>query len=601
MPEPDDQQLLSEFTGANSEAAFAALVARYVNLVYSTALRFAGNAEAAEEISQAVFIILARKAASFKKCVVLSGWLYQTARLTAANYVKRETRRQRREQEAYMQSTLNEPGAPAWEDIAPWLDEAMGGLGEADRNALVLRFFENKTAREVAAALDTTEAAAHKRLHRAMEKLRGFFAKRGVVSTVTIIAGIVSANSVHAAPAGLAATISTTTLAKGAAVSTSTLTLVKGALKVMAWTKTKTAIIASAIALLAGGGGTIATIAVLKAMDRSSTTAALATMQGNWEGTLNAGGAKLRLVFKIFKTNDVYEAVVESPDQGSGDISVPELSARPRSIHFAMPTLDAEFHGTLDSDRTAMSGTFTQIKHSFPLTLTRTAEPDTATPMAATDFTPKAGSDLQGAWEGTLYKLHLTLKIAEPTPGTFQAELADPDQGAMNLPISSLTYHAPKVHFQLDAYNATFDGEINNQHDKLVGAWTQQGQKLPLTFRRAKADTTPVAEDKKDYGQGAPNQIQGHWKGTLNFQGVTMHLVFHIALMPDGSYTATMDSPDQGAYGIPTSAVKFNYPNVRVEVNGISGYYVGKLSDGKLSGKWHQGKASLTLDMERGT
>ena len=252
MPDLDDQQLLDEFTGANSEAAFAALVTRYVNLVYSTALRFAGNPQAAEEISQAVFIILARKAASLRQGVVLSGWLYQTARLTAANYVKHDIRRQRREQEAYMQSTLNEPGASAWEEIAPLLDEAMGKLGETDRNAVVLRFFENKTSREVATALKMTEAAAHMRVHRALEKLRHFFTKRGIVSTTAIIAGAVSANSVHAAPIGLAKSVSAVAIAKGAAASASTATLVKGALKVMAWSKTQTVVAIGIGILLAG-------------------------------------------------------------------------------------------------------------------------------------------------------------------------------------------------------------------------------------------------------------------------------------------------------------------------------------------------------------
>ncbi len=261
MPELDDQQLLAEFTGANSETAFAALVERYVNLVYSAAQRFTGNPQAAEEISQAVFIILARKAAGLRRGVLLSGWLYQTARLTAANYVKHDIRRQRREQEAYMQSTLNEPNAETWNEIAPLLDEAMGGLGETDRNAIVLRYFENKTSREVAAALKTTEAAAHMRVHRALEKLHKLLTKRGVVSTTAIIAGSVSTNSVHAAPVGLANTISTVALAKGAAASTSTLTLVKGVLKFMAWTKAKTFVVVGVAALLTA---TTATVVVTK-------------------------------------------------------------------------------------------------------------------------------------------------------------------------------------------------------------------------------------------------------------------------------------------------------------------------------------------------
>jgi RNA polymerase sigma factor (sigma-70 family) len=257
MTEPDDHELLAQYARSESDAAFAALIARYVNLVYSAALRFTGNPHHAEEITQAVFIILARKAGKLGRGVVLSGWLYQTARLTAANFVKGEIRRQRREQQAYMQSTLTETESGAWEQIAPLLDEAMGRLGERDRNAVVLRFFENKTAREVAVTLKINEAAAHKRVNRALDKLRKIFSKRGVTLTATVIAGAVTENSVRAAPAAVAKSVTALAAAKGAAASGSTLTLAKGALKLMAWTKAKTAVVAGTCVLLAAGTTTI--------------------------------------------------------------------------------------------------------------------------------------------------------------------------------------------------------------------------------------------------------------------------------------------------------------------------------------------------------
>ena len=145
MPESDDIALLKEYAESGSETAFTALVGRHVNLVYSAALRSVGDTHAAQEIAQAVFIILARKAGQLSQHTVLSGWLYQTARLTAANYLRGEIRRQHREQEAYMQSILDQPDGEAWRQIAPLLDDAMGRLGEKDRNAIVLRFFENKS------------------------------------------------------------------------------------------------------------------------------------------------------------------------------------------------------------------------------------------------------------------------------------------------------------------------------------------------------------------------------------------------------------------------------------------------------------------------
>jgi uncharacterized protein (TIGR03435 family) len=262
MFESDDIALLRQYAENGSETAFTTLVERHVNLVHSAALRRVGNAPAAEEITQAVFIILARKARGLSQSTVLTGWLYQTARLTAANLLRGEIRRQRREQEAFMQSTLNESDAAAWSQIAPILDDAMARLGERDRNALLLRFFENKDLRAVGAALGASEDAAKMRVNRALEKLRNFFVKRGITLSAAMIGGAVLANSVHAAPTGLSQTISATALAKGAAASTSTLTLVKGVLKLMAWTKAKTAIAVSAGILFAAGTTTVTVKAI---------------------------------------------------------------------------------------------------------------------------------------------------------------------------------------------------------------------------------------------------------------------------------------------------------------------------------------------------
>jgi uncharacterized protein (TIGR03435 family) len=158
------------------------------------------------------------------------------------------------------------------------LDEAMGGLGETDRNAVVLRFFENKTAAEVAAALKLTEAAAHKRVNRALEKLRKFFTKRGVSSTTEILAGTISVNSVQAAPLALAKSVTAMAIAKGAAASASTLTLIKGALKIMAWTKAKMAIVVGAVVLLAAG-----TTVVVKKIQNHGTVPQASDANFQWQ------------------------------------------------------------------------------------------------------------------------------------------------------------------------------------------------------------------------------------------------------------------------------------------------------------------------------
>jgi RNA polymerase sigma factor (sigma-70 family) len=254
----DDLNLLREFARNNSEEAFAALITRHVNLVYSVALRQVRDAHLAEEITQAVFIILARKANSLGDKTILPGWLCRTARYASANALTIQRRRQRREQEAHMQSILNEAEpVETWNQIAPLLDGAMEQLGQKDHDALVLRFFENKTFAEVGATLGASEDAAKMRVNRALEKLRKFFTKRGVSSTTAIIAGTISTNSVQAAPVGLAMAISAT-VAKGAVVALSILTLVKGTMKTMTWLKLKFVIGVGTAALLVGGLVTMA-------------------------------------------------------------------------------------------------------------------------------------------------------------------------------------------------------------------------------------------------------------------------------------------------------------------------------------------------------
>lgn len=252
MHEMTDTELLREYVHRNSDGAFAALVTRHVNMIYSAALRKTGNPHAAEEITQAVFIILAKKGRGLNEKTILCGWLYQTARLTAINYLRTEIRRSGREQEAYMQSLSTETEPEVWPRIVPLLEDAMGRLREKDRNAVALRFLEGKSFQEIGTALGASENAAKKRVSHALEKLRRYFSKRGVISTTAIIAGAISANSVHAAPIGLTAAI-TATAVKGATVPALTLSLVKGTINLMTWIKTKTAIVVGVSVIVAAG------------------------------------------------------------------------------------------------------------------------------------------------------------------------------------------------------------------------------------------------------------------------------------------------------------------------------------------------------------
>jgi len=244
--------LVREFAASRSDQVFDALVERHIGLVHSAAMRQAGDPNLAEDITQAVFIILARKAAALGPKTVLPAWLYRTTRYAAADMLKARRRRLAREREAQMQSSLNQPDGNPWEQLAPVLDDAMAELGEMDRTALVLRYYENKTNHEIAGTLRIEAGAAQKRVERALGKLRARLIKHGVALPALDIAGAMAAHSVQTAPAGLAAKVSMLA-AKGGAVTTSVTTLIKGTLHLMTCAKLKLAAGIAAGVLLAGG------------------------------------------------------------------------------------------------------------------------------------------------------------------------------------------------------------------------------------------------------------------------------------------------------------------------------------------------------------
>lgn len=230
----EDPELLRGYVNDRSEAAFAELVRRHLPPVYAVALRqMGGDAHLAEDVAQMVFTALARKASSLTGRPTLGGWLYRTTHFAARDVVRTERRRRTREQEAQTmhESSAIPEAAIDWDKLHPVLDETMNELGDDDRDAVWLRFFEGRSFAEVGASLRLTENAARMRVERALDKLHGLLVRRGVTSTTAALGLALGSQATTAAPVGLAASITGAALAGTAATTVGALTIFMGMTK----------------------------------------------------------------------------------------------------------------------------------------------------------------------------------------------------------------------------------------------------------------------------------------------------------------------------------------------------------------------------------
>jgi RNA polymerase sigma factor (sigma-70 family) len=250
-----DQELLREYAERRSQRAFAELVGRHAAWVYPAALRQVRDPHLAQDVTQAVFIVLARKAASLRGRAVLSGWLFNVVRFAASRARRAEARRRRHERAAAALAARRhgkgDPAAagadaPDWERLAPVLDDMVARLGRQDRRAILLRFYERKNFAEVGADLNVSEDAARKRVERAVGKLRGLFAREGVAASAAGLGAAMWAHTSEASVAASAAGAAAAATGPAAAIAERTVTL-------MTFNKLAVPLACAVLLLLVGG------------------------------------------------------------------------------------------------------------------------------------------------------------------------------------------------------------------------------------------------------------------------------------------------------------------------------------------------------------
>jgi RNA polymerase sigma factor (sigma-70 family) len=593
----DDMALLREYATNNSEAAFERLVSRRVGFVYSMALRQVRDPHLAGEVTQAVFIILAQKAGRISGKTILAGWLFRTTRFAALAQMRADAKRRRREQEANMQSEI-QPTAPDlfWEQMSPLLDEALATLGETDRQAVLLRFFENKSLAEVGHSLGTGEDTARKRVSRALEKLHRYFSKHGISSTTDALAGAISANSVQIAPAMLAKSITVAAMAKGAAASGSIPALVKGVLKLMAWHSAKAAIITGAAIVVATG----TTPLLVKAVNSAHTT--YPDIQGAWETVVTGSQLDpeaqfdLHEVLKVSRTNDAYQAEWDLVELGQRNFPVTAITYKHGTVRLQIHTW-GHYEGTVDPAGTEIHGFFMSWNgHKTDAVWKRTTHPDVPPqPLAESDYAPTGNSVLQGFWEG-----HATvkgiphrenLKISEPSPGNFRAEWDDLDSGVRHVPVT-VAYNRPTL--KLTCLGNAMEATLNSSNTEFRSSPSAGSSDIPWTFKRGHQ------EPAGDFSFSSKTDLQGHWQGTLkSVDGIKLRFNLHIAKLPDGKYSAALDSLDQGLSGALATVVRYRPPEVRIEWVWMKCSFAGKLEHGKLSGVISSTRSKVPVVFQR--
>jgi hypothetical protein len=331
---------------------------------------------------------------------------------------------------------------------------------------------------------------------------------------------------------------------------------------------------------------------------------------GKWEGGVNFGKTKLTLILRV-TTNDAggIKATLDLPDQGQTGLPINALLFNAPDMRLEVDAFNTAYNGEVNENLTEITGAFEEGPggRPEPVTFKRSTEADAPEPVKSYTFAAGEAPDIRGYWRGEVEagpmgKLLAGLNIGRLPDGAFKATLDLPEQGAKDIPASTVSYTNGEAVLEWKIFQSTLRAKLSEDGKKLAGHWIQGGRTNPLTYTRLDARFQLLATDLVYTADaGRSDDVRGTWKGTLETPGGKLRLVFRVGRSPDGSFGGTLASPDQGGREIPASNAEYSGSNLKMEFPGIRGKYDGKLSnDGKiLEGKWEQFGAPLPLKLER--
>lgn len=336
----------------------------------------------------------------------------------------------------------------------------------------------------------------------------------------------------------------------------------------------------------------------------------ISDLVGKWEGAMEFGKFKFKMVVKITKSADgKVSATIANPDAGLKEMPIPALLFNHPEVRLEIDQFGTAFNGKLSDDKNEITGAFEEGPGGKPITLAfkRSREPDAPEPKQSFTFAAGEPWDIRGYWKASVeagpgMSLRIGLKIGRITNSVFRVMMDVFDQGAADVPATSISVTNSAVKLEWQLFQIVFEGKLNDDGKSLAGSWKQGGRTTTASFERLNEPATALpANISFTPDKDKPEDIRGHWKGTLEVGGNRLRLAVKIGKIPDGSYAGSLVSVDQGSRELPMSGASFNAPNVELEWKGIRGKFQGTINkEGTmLEGTWDQMGMKSPLKLER--
>lgn len=335
---------------------------------------------------------------------------------------------------------------------------------------------------------------------------------------------------------------------------------------------------------------------------QAGTKPSAADLVGRWNAVVEFGKSKFKLSLKIAEEGKRIKATMDMPDQGTKDVPLSALLFNYPDVRVEIDQFRTAFNGRLSEDRNAISGEFEEGPGGRPMEVVfkRNTGPEKPEPVKVYTFAAGEPQDIRGYWTGSVegrpgLVMRVGLKIGKLPDGSFQALMDLFDQGASDVPATSVSYSDGVAKLEWELFRLVVESKLSADGKELAGTWKQGPKGTPVKFARLAKPATALPDGISFVpDKNSPEDIRGHWKGTLDVQGNKLRLAIKVGKLPDGSFAGTMASLDQGARDLPATSIGYTNPAVRMEWKGINSVYTGTLNKAgtEMDGTWQQGTSS---------